>query len=72
MKFLVRQFYVVEVEVEADDAAHAKEVAGCHETQYEIVTRFTEQDGGPDVDRASIDDEVFELDNDGYIVKEVL
>ena len=62
MKFLVRQFFVVEVEVEAEDAAHAKEVAGCHETQYEIVTRSTEQDGGPDIDRAGIDDEVLPLE----------
>jgi hypothetical protein len=69
MKFLVRQFYVVEVEVEAEDAAHAKEVAGCHETQYEIVTRFTDPDrdsgpldAGPDIGRAMIDDEVLPLE----------
>jgi hypothetical protein len=62
MKFLVRQFFVVEVEVEAEDSAHAKEVAGCHETEYEIVTRFIEQDGGPAIDRAGIDDEVLPLE----------
>lgn len=58
MKFLVRQFFVIEVEVEAEDAAHAKEVAGCHETAYKVVTIFIEQDGGPDIGRADIDDEV--------------
>jgi len=63
MKFLVRQFYVVEVEVEAEDAAHAKEVAGCHETEYEIVTRFMEQDGGPDIGRADVEDEVLFLED---------
>lgn len=62
MKFLVRQFFVVEVEVEAEDSAHAKEVAGCHETEYEIVTRFIDQDGGPAIDRAGIDDEVLPLE----------
>lgn len=62
MKYLVRQFFVVEVEVEAEDAAHAKEVAGCHETEYEVVTRFIEQDGGPDIGRADIEDEVLPLE----------
>lgn len=69
MKYLVRQFFVVEVEVEAEDAAHAKEVAGCHDTQYEIVTRFTDPDrdsgpwdAGPDIERAAIDDEVLPLE----------
>jgi hypothetical protein len=73
MKFQVFQFYVVEVEVEAEDAAHAKEVAGCHETEYEIVTRFKNQEGGPEVERADIDDEVFEVDEEGYtvIIKEM-
>jgi len=73
MKFQVLQFFVVEVEVEAEDAAHAKEVAGCHETEYEIVTRFTNQEGGPEIERAGIDDEVFEVDDEGYtvIIKEM-
>lgn len=62
MKYLVRQFFVVEVEVEAEDAAHAKEVAGCHETEYEIVTRFMVQDGGPDIGRADVEDEVLPLE----------
>ena len=62
MKYLVRQFFVVEVEVEAEDAAHAKEVAGCHETEYEIVTRFMKQDGGPDIGRADVEDEVLPLE----------
>jgi hypothetical protein len=72
MKFLVRHFFMVEIEVEAKDAASAKEVAGCYETEYEITTRFVEQDGGPVIYRADMGDEVFELDDDGYVVKEAL
>ena len=63
MKYLVRQFFVVEVEVEADDAAHARELAGCHDTQYDLTAQFTEQAGGPEVGRAFIDDEVFPLED---------
>lgn len=65
MKFLVRQFYVVEVEVEAEDPSHAREIAGFHETAYEIETRFIDsgQIGGPDIGRAAIDDEVLFLED---------
>ncbi len=63
MKYLVRQFFVVEVEVEADDAAHASELAGCHDTQYDLTAQFTEQAGGPEVGRAFIDDEVLPLED---------
>jgi hypothetical protein len=63
MKYLVRQFFVAELEVEADDAAHAKEIAGCHDTEYTIVTQFTQQAGGPEVGRCFIDDEVFSLED---------
>lgn len=63
MKYLVRQFFVVEVEVEADDASYAKELAGCHDTEYTIVTQFTQQAGGPEVGRAFIDDEVLPLED---------
>jgi hypothetical protein len=63
MKYLVRQFFVVEVEVEADDANHAKEIAGCHDTEYNLTALYTEQDGGPDVGRAYIDDEVLPLED---------
>jgi hypothetical protein len=63
MKYLVRQFFVVEVEVEADDSAHAKEIAGCHDTEYTIVTQFTQQAGGPEVGRCFIDDEVLPLED---------
>ena len=63
MKYLVRQFFVVEVEVEADDPSHAREVAGFHETEYEIVTRFIEQGGGPDISRAGMEDEVLPLED---------
>jgi hypothetical protein len=63
MKYLVRQFFVVEVEVEAEDAAHAKEIAGYYDTEYNIVTQYTEQDGGPEVGRAFIDDEVLPLED---------
>lgn len=63
MKYLVRQFFVVEVEVEAEDANHAKEIAGCHDTEYNIVTQYTEQAGGPEVGRAFIDDEVLPLED---------
>lgn len=62
MKYLVRQFFVVEVEVEAEDASHAVEIAGCHETEYEITTRFIEQEGGPCISRADIDNEVLRLE----------
>jgi hypothetical protein len=63
MKYLVRQFFVVEVEVEADDASHAMELAGCHDTQYYLTATYTEQAGGPEVGRAMIDDEVLPLED---------
>ena len=62
MKYLVRQFFVVEVEVEADDANHAKEIAGCHDTEYNLTAQYTQQDGGPEVGRAMIDEEVLPLE----------
>ena len=64
MKYLVRQFFVVEVEVEADDPSHAREVAGFHETAYEIETRFIDSDqiGGPDINHAGMEDEVLPLE----------
>ena len=49
--------------MEADDANHAKELAGCHDTEYNITTMFTEQAGGPEVGRAMIDDEVLPLED---------
>ena len=63
MKYLVRQFFVVEVEVEADDPSHAREVAGFYETAYEITTRFIDLDqmGGPSINRAGMEDEVLPL-----------
>ena len=63
MKYLVRQFFVVEVEVEADDANHAMNLAGCHDTEYNLTAQFTQQDGGPEVGRAFIDDEVLPLED---------
>jgi hypothetical protein len=63
MKYLVRQFFVVEVEVEADDAHDAMELAGCHDTEYNLTAQFTQQDGGPEVGRAMIDDEVLPLED---------
>ena len=62
MKYLVRQFFVVEVEVEAEDANHAKEIAGYYDTEYNLTAQFTQQDGGPEVGRAIIDDEVLPLE----------
>ena len=61
MKYLVRQFFVVEVE--AEDAAHAKEIAGYYDTEYNLTALYTEQDGGPEVGRAFIDDEVLPLED---------
>lgn len=64
MKYLVRQFFAVEVEVEANDPSHAREIAGFHETAYEIETRFVDsnQIGGPDISRAGMEDEVLPLE----------
>jgi len=63
MKYLVRQFFVVEVEVEAENAAHAKEIAGYYDTEYNLTAQYTWQDGGPEVGRAMIDEEVLPLED---------
>lgn len=47
----------------ADDAHDAMELAGCHDTEYNLTAQFTQQDGGPEVGRAFIDDEVLPLED---------
>lgn len=60
-QFAVRQYYVVEVIVEAESAEVAKSQAGFDQYNYDVTTRFTQQEGGPEVTAADLDDEVVEL-----------
>ena len=61
MKYLVRQFLVVEFEVYAETAEEAKQTA-LHPA-YTASTRWLNEDlGGPAIDAANIADEVLPLE----------
>jgi hypothetical protein len=54
--YSVRQFYVVEVLVEAESAEDAKDFVMDYE--YTASTSYLRFAGGPDIEPADIDDEV--------------
>ena len=58
--YIVRQYYVVEIEVEADSKHEAMELAGTGDTEYNVTTAFVDGSGGPSIDW--IDEEVYEID----------
>jgi len=62
--YVVRQYYVVEVEVEADSPEEAKEIAGWDEAAYSVTTSYDRHPGGPSITRADLDDEVVEVGDD--------
>lgn len=65
-KFEVTHYYAVVVEISADSADEAMESAGFGETNYDVTATFTEQSGGPRVDRSAWTpgNEVKEVGND--------
>ena len=54
--YSVRQYFVVEVQVEADSAEEAKDCVGDYE--YNVSTSYLRFAGGPEITPADIDDEV--------------
>jgi hypothetical protein len=54
--YAVRQFYVVEVLVEAESAEDAKDFAMDYE--YTVDTSYLRFAGGPDIEPADIDDDI--------------
>jgi hypothetical protein len=63
--YIVRQYYVVEIEVEADSKHEAMELAGTGNTEYNVTTAFVDGSGGPSIDSTWIgceDEEVYEVD----------
>ena len=61
-KYLVRQHYVVEVEVEAESREDARIAVMDAENIYTVTATFDTQAGGPSVTCADIDDEILEAD----------
>lgn len=59
--FVVRQYYVVEIEVKADTIADARDAIYDDDYEYDVTTKFVTQAGGPSVSRADIDDEVIAI-----------
>ena len=63
--YIVRQYFVVEIEVEADSKHEAMELAGTGESEYNITTEYVHGTGGPSIDSTWIgceDEEVYEVD----------
>ena len=54
--YVIRQFYVVEVLVEADSAEEAKDYAMDYE--YTVEAQYAKYPGGPEIMPTDIDDEV--------------
>ena len=54
--YVIRQFYVVEVLVEADSAEEAKDYAMDYE--YTVEAQYARYPDGPEITPADIDDEV--------------
>ena len=59
--YIVRHYYVVEVEVEADSTHDALEMAGAGDTEYNVSTAFVDGSGGPSIDW--VNEEVYEIDS---------
>ena len=65
--YIVRQYFVVEIEVEADSKHEAMELAGTGESEYNITTEYVHGAGGPSIDSTWIgceDEEVYEIDSE--------
>lgn len=63
--YIVRQYYVVEIEVEADSKHEAMRIAGTGDTEYNVTTEYVHGFGGPSIDSTYIgceDEEVYEVD----------
>jgi hypothetical protein len=59
--FVVRQYYVVELEVKADNIGDARDAIYDDDYEYNVTTQFVSQAGGPQIVRAEIDDEVITI-----------
>lgn len=60
--YIVRQYFVVELEVEADSKREAMELAGTGESEYNITTEYVYGAGGPSIEFCE-DEEVYEVDS---------
>jgi hypothetical protein len=61
--YIVRQFYVVEVELKAANKAEARDLALDDDYEYDVTTHFISQPGGPAIFPDDYrDTEVIELD----------
>ena len=63
--YIVRQYYVVEIEVEADSEHDALELAGTGQSEYNVTTEYVHGFGGPSINSTWIgceDEEVYEVD----------
>ena len=64
--YIVRQHFVVEIEVEADSKREAIEIAGTGDTEYNITTEYVYGSGGPSIEFTYFhceDEEVYEVDS---------
>ena len=64
--YIVRQYFVVEIEVEAESKREAMELAGTGESEYNITTEYVYGSGGPSINSTWIgceDEEVTEIDS---------
>ena len=60
-KFIVVQYYRVEIEIEAVDAEQARDACVFDDNSYTVTATFDNQVGGPYVEAADIDTEVHEI-----------
>lgn len=64
--YIVREYYVVEIEVEADSKREALELAGTGQSEYYVTTEYVHGAGGPPIQCTWIgceDEEVYEVDS---------
>lgn len=62
--YIVRQYLVVELEVEADSKHEAMEIAGTGQSEYYVTTEYVYGAGGPPINPTWIgceDEEVVEI-----------